>query len=222
MLFQVQVGGIPNGSLGDNSQPTMLAGKAGEGVVTELHGKYYTQTYRGNLWSANLVTPSAIPASATNATPNFIIWNPAGNNTNVVFTRLNIGFAAGTGIAGQIGYWFLPQAGSGLATAGAMSAFTDVSSTQIQPGILGKRYGGSIRFGTAATVTGTGQSVPTLAKWASLSQGAPITTTAAMYNLWEDFDGTFILPPNTALYLAANAAIAETSGITMTAYEAPL
>jgi hypothetical protein len=195
-------------------------GKAGETLIADFQPAFYTQNYNGKLWIASLTTASAIPAAATNATPNFIIWNPAGNTTNVVPVRLSIGFAAGTGIAGAIGYTYIPNAGSSVGTGLSMSAFT--AGPAVQMGLVGTAYGGSVKFGTAATVTGTGLGIPVRFKWSNLSQGAPITSTAAAYSLYEDFGGMCIIPPGIAWYLDASVAIAETLLISLVAYEAPL
>ncbi len=214
---------MPSDMSGTDGQPyDLLLGKQSEGIFSELHGKYYTQTYRGRLWSASLATATAIPALATNATPNFFVVNPAGNMTNVVLVRLNVGFVAGTGIAGQIGYAYLPNAGGGgVGTLAPFSAFSTVAAG-IKSGKIGQLYAGNIMFGSAATIGGVVPSALTLWRWSNLSQGAPITTTATAYSLFEDFDGTAILPPNTGFALVATAAIAETMMISLIAYEAPL
>jgi hypothetical protein len=219
MILQGQIVPLPSSNLPDGSNQNLLQGKSGEGIFAELHGKYLTQAYRGKLWNASITTASAIPAAATNATPNFIIWNPAGNTSAVVPVRLNVGFAAGTGIAGQIGYTYVPNAGTGIATAAAFSTLT--AGPAIRSSIAGAAYLGNVLFGTAATGTGTAPYVPVRWRWSSLSQGAPITTTASAYTLFEDFDGSLILPPNTAFYLDATAAIAETMMISLVAYEIP-
>jgi hypothetical protein len=185
-------------------------------TTSDLHGKYYTQNYNGKLWIASLTTASAIPAAATNATPNFCIWNPAGSATNIVLVRLTIGFTAGTGVASQIGYSYIPVAGSVVGTGAAMSVFTAVA---IRSGQAGVAYAGTSLAASAATVTGTAPSVPVRWKWSNFSQGAPITTTAAVYSLFEDFEGTMVLPPNTAFYLDAGASPAETSMISLVAYD---
>ena len=197
----------------------MAAGKAGELIVAPLHGEFYEQNYNQKLWIASLTSASAIPIAATNATPNFVIWNPAGSGVNVIPVSIHLGFAAGTGIAGQIGYSYVPNAGTSIGTGLAFSALTGVT---IRTGQAGVAYGGATLFGSAATATGTAPYVPVRWKWSSFSQGAPITTTAMMYWLQEDFDGKLILPPNNAFYLDASAAIAETMMISLVAYEAPV
>jgi len=73
-ISQLRTANIPSTSLADNSTPDALAGKAGEAIVAELHGKYYTQTYRGNVFVGTTaiggITPatSAATAEATTST----------------------------------------------------------------------------------------------------------------------------------------------------------
>ena len=50
MLNQVQVGGPSNVSLGDGTMPPQLGGKQGDAIVSHLHGKWYTQAIRNNVY----------------------------------------------------------------------------------------------------------------------------------------------------------------------------
>ena len=58
--IQIQPGPPSNNSATDGQLYTMLGGKSTEGIVAELHGKYYTQNYRQKLWHANITTATAI------------------------------------------------------------------------------------------------------------------------------------------------------------------
>lgn len=219
---QVSVQPLPGRNIPDNVAPVnQLGGSSGEAVVAELHGPYFTQTYRGKCWHASNATgsPVAIPLFATNATPTFGIFNPAGNNTAVVLKRICFGWTAGTGIAGSIGYAYLNPAGT--ATAGTAAPIsTSTAGPTIQNGIVGTPYSGNIVFGTSFTIGGAVSALK-MHKWSGIGQGAPITSTAAMWTLFEDFDGTVIVPPNTLWCPVASVAIAETFQISLSAYEIP-
>jgi len=219
MLLQVQPGAVPSASLPDSAPATVLGGKAGEAVIAELHGKYYTQNYRGRLWHASIFTASAIPLFATNATPNFFVFNPPNNPNNIVLTKFKVGFVGGTGIAGAIGYAYISGVNALTGTAAAVSAATTLT---IQGGKMGAGYTGQAVAGSAATVTGAAPYALTMHSNSNLSQGAPITTTAAAYSLFEDFDGTMILPPGTLWCPVGITAIAETVVVSISAYEAPI
>lgn len=210
------VASIPDGGTG----VTMLGGKQGEGIVAELHGKYYTQTVRSKLWYANIFTATAIPVFATNATPNFFIWNPSNNTTNVVLVRATYGFHAGTGIAGALGYAYIQNVTSLVGTAAPVSAAT---TTTILPGLIGNAaYGGNVVAGSAATVSGTAPFALKQHSWSPISQGAPITSTASYWSLVHEFDGSMILAPGTFWCPLGSVAVAETFMISVAAYEAPV
>ena len=189
-------------------------------LIDQLHPKYFTLASSGKLWSASSTTAAAIPIFATNATPTFGIFNPAGNNTAVVLCRYNVGLVAGTGVAGNILYMFLKGAGSAAAgTAAPISTFT--AGPAIQPGLLGRSYTGNIVFGTSFTIGGAVNALA-VHRQSNLSQGAPVTGTAAVYSLFEDFDGNVIIPPGTLWATGATTAIAETVVQSVLAYEVPI
>ena len=69
-------------------------GRQGEGIFSELHGRFYEQAFRGNLFSighTGLVALSAntITLTAT-TTPILGVWNPATSPVNLVMTRCSL------------------------------------------------------------------------------------------------------------------------------------
>lgn len=79
------------------------AGKAGDAIVSELHGRFYEQAYRGNLYSSGMTTTSIANATfttadansatlgtAATATPIVGIWNPTTSGVNAVILQANI------------------------------------------------------------------------------------------------------------------------------------
>lgn len=201
--------GPPSNVNGTDGQPyDLLGGKSAEAIVAELHGKYFTQNYRGNLFSASLSSASALVAPATNATPNFVLWNPAGNNVALAVARFSYGYVSGTPAAGTIGYSFLPYAGSNIGGTAAISAFTTLT---IRSCTVGKSYTGNALAGSAATITGVAPSAAALLRYGGLSQGIiAAASVAAGMNMNEDFDGTLIVPPGFALYPVCSAASSAT------------
>ena len=76
LLVQGQVGPTTNA---DGAPQIMRLGRAGESIVSPLHGRFYEQNYRGNIFSIgnNAVALSAntIALTAT-STPILGVWNP--------------------------------------------------------------------------------------------------------------------------------------------------
>lgn len=192
----------------DGNQYDLMVGKLGALMVAEMHGKYMYQNYRGNVASASLSSASAMVAPATNATPNFAIWNPAGNNAAVSLIKVNFGYVSGTPAAATIGYAYVPYAGATTGGTSAISAFTTLT---VKTGIVGKSYGGNVLAGSAATVTGTGISPGTLLRYSALSTGAiPSASVAEGMNMVDDIDGGMIIPPGVMWYPVTSAASVAT------------
>lgn len=122
---QVLPGAPSNVSLPDQQLVTQLGGKAGEGVVTELHGKYYNQNYRGNLFMISTVGAGlAIPVLTTTA-PTMVLWNPLGSGKNAVLVRYAAANTnSGTAAAGAIFLMADFNAGNTIATEHASRHFS--------------------------------------------------------------------------------------------------
>lgn len=192
----------------DGNSYDLMIGKVGALMVAEMHGKYMFQNYRGNVASASLSSASAMVAPATNATPNFAIWNPAGNNTAAALIKVNYGYVSGTPAAATIGYSYVPYAGATIGGTSAISAFTALT---VKSGIVGKTYAGNILAGSAATVTGTGISAGALLRYSGISTGAiPSASVAEGMNMVDEFDGNMIVPPGVMWYPVTSAASVAT------------
>ena len=63
MLIQGQVGPTSTQSAAPGSTPTMRMGQLGDVVVSELHGRFYEQTYRGSLFSGGISALTSISAA---------------------------------------------------------------------------------------------------------------------------------------------------------------
>jgi hypothetical protein len=215
----MQISGIVNSpgnvSLGDTSQPIALMGKAAELIVAELHGKYYTQAYRNNLFNGSTaVAGVAVPSYNTTAQV-FGIWNPAGNTKNAVLASLDIGLVSGAIILSN---WTLSanlNAGSAVATAAPVSAFTAGTPTGGNIAVSG---GNSVRFTPSAATTLASTLVMTL----GLSHNTTTTTTNYAISLHYDFDGKVIVPPNSALWVTNNAASGATADLSLFWEEVPV
>jgi hypothetical protein len=116
-------------SYSDSNTYDILQGRQGEQVFAELHGKYYVQAQRGNLFIGSTpIAGTAIPiSSSTSPTP--CLWNPAGSGKNAVLVAYYIGYSGGTGVVGALGYYAVTGAGSAIGTAAPFSAFAATTPT---------------------------------------------------------------------------------------------
>lgn len=102
-----QVGPI---SSGDGATPPLRSGRMGDLIDSQLHGRYYEQTSRGNVfhlgglsWTTG-VAAGNIAAAAAAASTQFAIWNPITNNKNIGLMRLTLSLISGTTPVAPITY----------------------------------------------------------------------------------------------------------------------
>ncbi len=217
-LTQIEVGAPSAASIADNQVTGVLGGKQGDMITSQLHGKYYTQASRGNVYYGSTAAAGLVNTifSAITA-PTFIgllLWNPTGSNRNLSLIRASVGISAvGATAQSAWGYAWL-NVGANVYTGaapGPISAFTAITATRGSAicGVAGQ--GSSVALlGSAATFTTPGLPWGRSASF-STATGA-ITTQIAPSMLFEDFDGSMIVPPGYIFALTS----AILSGITAT------
>lgn len=129
MLIQGQVGPSSVQSAAPGTNPTVRLGQLGDLVVSELHGRYYEQTYRGSVFSLSVSTAAAITAyvGAAAGTPQIAVYNPVGSGKNLVVLQAsynNVVAASGAGTAAW-GLWFGPT----VAPTAAVNAYATNMAT---------------------------------------------------------------------------------------------
>lgn len=145
MIQEVLVG-AQNKNDGDFAKAR--AGKQGEQMMSELHGRYYEQTYRGNVFSlctqgTGITTTAALATTWTGLG----FANPAGSGVNAVLlgfgcTQFAVGAAATIGImgaAGTISSTLTPQ--SRVIGGGLVSKMNGSAGATISTPILIASYG---------------------------------------------------------------------------------
>lgn len=213
------VGAPSNVSAGDGVSLPLLQGKQSEAVVTELHGKYYTQAYRGNLfYGASAATGLATTIFSNTTYVGLLLWNPTGSGKNLVPVRaVQSRILASTTVAGW-GHAYIANAGAGLGTP--VSAFTSITATRgpcNQPGITGQ--------GNSVALVGGGATLGTAFGWGRSNGFSAGTNSTAVVEqvLIEEFDGLVIIPPGTLMAVfAATAAQAGTYAPSIIWEEVPL
>jgi len=215
-LLQGVVSAPANTSNADTSNPVALMGKAAELMVAELHGKYYTTSYRGTAFIGSTGGAGVVPPIYTTTGQTFGVWNRAGNTRNCVPQVLDVGIVtAGTVVVSSFCLSQSASAGAALATGG-ISAFTS-----------GNPFSGNIGITGGNTVSFTPSAATTLAATFLMSLNYGFFTTAVTAaspgpGLHYDFEGGLIIPPNTAVWVANNVASSFTFEETLRWEEPPL
>lgn len=202
-----------------NVQDTL--GKAGEQMIADLHGKYYTQSYRGTMFWATQVATTAPAIYTATAVTSFGLWNPAGSGKNCVLAKvLYVPTVAGATVVNSLGLAVTQNAGSALGTAAPLSATTPITATRGNS--LLNSIGAVSSVATcvsAATLT----SAPSLFVPLGLCYPTNAITAMTGGNGWIfDCDGLLIVQPGTFVSISSNAAETGTGIGGMYWYESPL
>ncbi len=214
----VTPGSIPSPSAQDGSSAPMLGGKALEGIVAELHGKYYTQNYRGFAFIGSTAAGGVVPPNYSTTAQTFGIWNPAGNAKNAILISLDVGLVSlGTPAVSSLALSYTPFAGSSVAS-GQISAFTSAAPLA---GIVGNPVNNSVRFTPSAATTLASTFLMPL-PFSYFTTTTTTVATAAANLLHYDFDGSVGCAPNTAIWVGANILTGSTWNISLRWYEAPI
>lgn len=183
-------------------------GKQGELVASELHGRFYEQTYRGNAFSGGMSLTSLAAATFTSATlgatctPIAGLWNPLTSGVNVVLLQAVLS-AIITALqnTGGAPYVWAQSASNGAISTGAVPWKRNTSQ---QAGSVVKNMAGVALTGLTnnlvvahASALGGGN----LYNIASLGTAAGFQTAHAASV--ENFDGGWIIPPGGVIALLA-------------------
>ena len=216
-----QVGAPATASATAGANLPALQGRQGDLIASELHGKYYTQNYNGNLFYASTAAAGVTLSIFSNASYTGLgLWNQSlTKNLSIVRTMVGCNAAAATAEAG-LGYAWL-NAGFVLATAAPFSATTPITATRGSCNI-----GVASGQGTSAAAAFSAATLTTAATWGrfsglSSSTGA-ITTQIALGMFIENFDGDMIVPPGYALLMTSAIASGGTFGLTAVWEETPV
>lgn len=207
MIIQGQVGPQSgNTSLGAGTNPSIRQGQLGDVIISELHGLYYEQTYRGNLFSTGQTAPVALAAThatgtlTASNTPILGLWNPINNTTNVVLLKANLQVFANSltsGAAPGAFVWAVSVNNAAITTGGA--PWNRKSLTQ---------QGSQVRTFTGATaLTGLTNNLVVMETADFTTMGAVTYTTLASTTLQPSvggiqlFEGGLIVPPGAVIAL---------------------
>jgi len=196
----------------DGSQLVVArAGRQGDQIVSELHGRFYEQAYRGNVYSSGLAALTALSANTitltATTTPILGIYNPLGSGVNAVV--LQAALAAGINNTSSTGpgifVWASSTGNTGLSTG-------SVPAPRFLGGAAAKCKGlaGVALTGLTSNLVvahSADFATPTIITTATLP--ATVQTPSVM-NI-ENIDGAFIIPPGGILALLNTVSTTTTS-----------
>ena len=197
MLIQGSVGQPSTTSIQAGTNPTIRQGQLGDVVVSELHGRYYEQSYRQNVfWAANQAATATSVALATTYT-GICISNPAGNNKNLVLLKASYALTVAPAAIASLG----------LITGYAQTGVT-VHTTALTPAstLIGTGPLPTAKADAACTLVGT--PVWTMPMMGGFTAAALPSTGPAIL----DFEGSIIIPPGGYAAIGALTAVTGFGG----------
>jgi hypothetical protein len=195
--------------LGDGASQTLRLGRLAELVVQELHGRFYEQTYRTNVFTGGMTALTSI-ANATfttattgvTATPIVGLWNPANSPVNCVILQANLAMTI-TALAATGGgpYVWMYSIGNAAISTGNVPVNR---KSLLAAGSQAKVFGGAALTGMTGTLAGLFGS----ALGGGSASNQSFTATAAsmqtsLAGFVENFDGSLIVPPGGVIGLFA-------------------
>lgn len=193
----------------DGAYGEIRLGRLGDAIISELHGRFYEQAYRGNLFSGGMGLTSISNATFTtgtlsaSCTPVVGVWNPVGSGVNLVILQAVLGIAitAATNTGGHPFVW-ATSVGNGVITTGA----APLSRATLQAaGSKAKDMSGAALTGLTtnmvvrqASALGGGSS----ANFSFVGTAVGQATTPGGFQV-ENLDGSLIVPPGGVLALLA-------------------
>ena len=221
------VGAPSNTSAADASNLPILQGKQGDQIVSELNGKYYTDTYRGNTFFASTAVGGLAFSIYSNTTfIGMVLFNPAGSGKNIVPIRTIISAPLVTAATAgsQFGYAFLSGCGAAPATGSPIAALT--TSTPIRGQGNNPGVGGAGIQGPSAALVGLGATLTSALTWggnAALTWYAGVTNANIVnVGMIEYFDGEIIIPPGSAMFLTTSVLAGSSAAAKMVWAEKPV
>lgn len=189
---------------GNNAIVNGRAGQLGDSIVSELHGRFYEQTYRNNVFFGGHTAVAALSANTitltATTTPILGIWNPQSNTSNVVMLQASLNVIANnlTSGAGPGAFVWAISVNNGAISTGA-NPYN--AKTLLQSGSNAKVFAGSTALtgltNNLAVVAGSVLPSPSGLTYTTLASTALLPS----YSGVENFDGSLIIPPGGVLAL---------------------
>jgi hypothetical protein len=196
MLIQGSVGQPSTTSIQPGTTPTLRQGQLADTIVSELHGRYYEQAYRRNLFNA-AVQGTGITSAAGLVTgyTGLALTNPTASTVNLVITKVGYGVNAAPAAVMVIS----------LAFNTSTTAVTQTTA------ITGRNcfLGGAAPQGLAASSV-TFPTAPINSHILGVIGTNAITALIESTNVI-DIEGSIVMPPGSYICIATSTASAATS-----------
>lgn len=182
-------------------------GKTGDLAVSEVHGRFYEQVYRNNVYSVGCgltnLSATTIGLTAT-CTPILGVWNPSSSTVNLVILQCALGFVLNT-LTTPTGpgalLWASSVGNSAITTGGAPFNRKTLASS----GSQAKAYTAGVALtgltNNLAVFEGADFPQPSGQAAGTIVASTANSAFASGFNGVQNFDGGLIVPPGGVLAL---------------------
>jgi hypothetical protein len=215
-------------TLQDGASQGVRQGKSAEVIVSELHGRFFEQNYRGAVFSGGMTLTAISNATFTTGTlgatctPIIGVWNPATSPVNIVVLQAILGITL-TALQNTGGGPFVWATSTGNAAL-TLGSIPVNRRSMIQQGSFAKDMCGIALTGLTTTLLVRGAAElggGNLYNIASLSTAAGFQTT--QNPTVQNIDGSWIIPPGGILaLLATTTPVAHSAASTVIWEEVPV
>ena len=183
MLIQGQVGQPSVRSISSGANPVLRQGQQSDLIVSELHGRYYEQTYNRNMFTASLTAGTTTSAALSTTFTGLLLLNPNNSQVNFVINKVGMSFLVAFTAAAAIGI----QVGN--QSTALLSGLT-TTNTQTRNNFLGAPNSTIDLTYSAATTP-----APALLHLFGAGLTGAITTVPQIPGFFIDLEGSVIVPP---------------------------
>ncbi len=171
-MFNEVLTGVQNNS--DGVVAKARGGKQGDQIVSALHGRYYEQTYRGNMFgiTGGLTTTTAAGAATFTG---LIVGNPVGSGVNLAINKIFIAQPIALTAETELGIMY------------GANTTTDTLTTIRNRNPLGP---------ASKAVANAGQTITAMTAFIVIGSGG---TAVQVVPYQADFEGGLIIPPGYAV-----------------------
>ena len=211
---------------GDGAVIAQRADRQGGTIVSELHGRYYEQNYRGNMYTGGVIALTAInnatytlATTGATATPLVGLYNPSTSNVNcvILLATLGITITAATSTGGGPYVWVFSLGNSAVSTGSAPIN----CKTLLASGSQAKVFGAAAltgMTGTLAALRGSGLAGGSAGGYSQVDTAVGFSPALGGTAL-EDIGGSIIVPPGGVLSLTATTTPAAHSAVSGLVWE---
>lgn len=194
----------PPSAAANNAIVNGRSGQLGDAIVSELHGRYYETTYRGNSFLLSVSTAAAVTAYTGSAagTPMLALFNPVGSGRNAVINKAAVANVVAASAAGTVTFALYFGATAAITQATVVVPWS--MNTQLQSGSV------MTGFRNVALTSGSAASnlIPLASYYWATAAGAALVNNGVV-----DLEGSVIIPPGSYVALGGSAALTSATWV---------